>query len=295
MIYNITIYTPTYNRAYRLPDLYQSLLRQTNQNFKWLVLDDGSTDNTNELVQSWIEEKKIDISYCYHTNKGKQETLNVAHQIIKTELCMCMDSDDYLVDDAVEYILDNRNEINSENIAGLVGLVKNRDGDLIGSRFPDNLNRIKNYESKKFGIYGDKKHIYKTSIIKQYQYPEIQGEKFPAPGFIYRLIDEEYDLIPTNKILSVAEYLEDGISKNKITQLKNNPNAFRLYRLELIRLSLSKKDKLKNIIHFISCSLLAKKSIYKCNPYKLLSTLLFPFGFILYVLILKTKKRGLIK
>jgi glycosyltransferase involved in cell wall biosynthesis len=290
----ITIYTPTYNRAYRLPDLYQSLLRQTDQNFKWLVLDDGSKDNTKELVQGWVDENKINITFHFHENKGKQETLNIAHQLIDTELCMCMDSDDYLVDDSIKYILDRKSEIDLEGIAGLVGLVKSRDGKLIGVEFPKNLNKIKNYEFKKLGIHGDKKHIYKTSVIKQYQYPEIKGEKFPAPGFIYRLIDDDYDMIPTNKILSIAEYLEDGISKNKITQLKNNPNAFRLYRLELIKLSLNQKDKMKQIIHFISCSILAKKSMFKSNSNKILTIVLLPFGFTLYLMILFTKKKGVI-
>ena len=100
----ITVYTPTYNRAYRLPDLYESLLRQTDRRFEWLIVDDGSTDDTKELVATWIQEQKIPIRYFFQENKGKQEACNWAHSLLETELHTCVDSDDYLCDNALSLI-----------------------------------------------------------------------------------------------------------------------------------------------------------------------------------------------
>src|SRR5690606_849829 len=97
----ITVYTPTFNRGYCLHQLYESLLRQTNVNFEWLVVDDGSSDNTESLILKWIEEAPFKISYFKQRNEGKMAKLNFIHQIVDSELCMCMDSDDYLLDNAI--------------------------------------------------------------------------------------------------------------------------------------------------------------------------------------------------
>lgn len=98
----LTVFTPTYNRAHTLGRTYESLLRQTDQDFEWLVIDDGSTDNTRRLVQGWIAEDKIPIRYIHKENGGLYTGYNTAYANIETELCVCIDSDDYMPDDAVE-------------------------------------------------------------------------------------------------------------------------------------------------------------------------------------------------
>ena len=101
----LTIFTPAYNRARTLPRTYESLLRQTCKDFEWLVIDDGSTDGTRELVEDWIKEKKIPIRYIHQKNQGMHGAHNTAYRNISTELNTCIDSDDYMPDDAVEKIV----------------------------------------------------------------------------------------------------------------------------------------------------------------------------------------------
>ncbi|WP_288883518.1 glycosyltransferase family 2 protein [Pedobacter panaciterrae] len=292
----LTIYTPTFNRAYCLPQLYNSLLRQSKQHFEWLIIDDGSTDGTEELVDTWIKEAPFKIKYFKQKNEGKMAKVNFAHQIINTELNMCMDSDDYLTDNAVEEIFFTWEEAkNVPKICGMVGLDLLINGKIIGTEFPANLKKIKFSDFDRLGVKGDKKFIYKTSIISSYPgYPSIDGEKFPAPGYLYRLVDVDYDLWIINKPLCMVEYLEDGLSKNKYNQFKNVPNSFMFYRHERMRLSTSFSDRFKNAIHFVSSGLFAKKNLFKNNHYPITTFLAVPFGTALNWYIRKTNKKGVV-
>ena len=135
----LTIFTPAYNRAYTLHKCYESLKKQTNKDFEWLIIDDGSTDNTRELVQSWIEENLIPIKYHYQKNQGMHGAHNSAYELIDTKLNVCIDSDDYMPDDAVEKILKFWEENQSEEIAGIAALDAYESGEVIGTTFPKDL------------------------------------------------------------------------------------------------------------------------------------------------------------
>lgn len=294
----ITVYTPTYNRAYILQNLYSSLCRQTNKKFHWIIIDDGSSDGTKELVKSWQEESILSIQYYYQENQGKQIAANFAHSLITTELHTCMDSDDYLEDDALEYVENIwTSSKRKNNSSGVVGLDRYSNGDIVGTRFPENLEHAKFSHFRKLGISGDKKFFLRTDLVNKYgPYPNIAKERFPAPGYLYRLIDQESEFILTNKILSVVEYLPDGISKNKLNQLKKNPNAFLFYRIERMKLATSPIDYLKNNIHASSTLFLgAKLKFIKVSLKHYLSILLFiPLGFALAFYIKKTHRKGVI-
>ena len=120
----ITVFTPTYNRAYCLHKCYESMRRQTCKEFDWLIVDDGSNDGTKELVQKWSEEKnEFNIRYIYKTNGGMHTAYNTAYEHITTELAMNIDSDDYLTDSAIEDILDFWNKNKREDIGGILFLV----------------------------------------------------------------------------------------------------------------------------------------------------------------------------
>jgi len=291
----ITVYTATYNRAYVLENLYNSLLRQSNQSFEWLIIDDGSQDNTHKLVSKWIKDDKIKITYKFQQNKGKMEALNLAHDLISSELNVCVDSDDYLVDDAIEIILCEWEKVKSnKKIAGIVGLDVFKTGEVVGTKFPEDLKYSKFSHLNKI-IKGDKKLVYRTEVVKQYpKYPSIANEKFPAPGYLYRLIDQDYDLYLINKVLCVVEYLNDGLSKNKYAQFKNQPNSFMYYRLEIIRMSDSFLEKYKSAIHYVSSCLFAKKSIFD-NNYMLLTTLALLPGLLLFLFLRFTNYENKIK
>lgn len=293
----ITVYTPTYNRAYCLSRLYNSLLRQTCRDFIWWIIDDGSTDNTKALVHSWIKDGDLDIKYHFQENAGKQEAVNFIHTKLKTELNVCMDSDDYMVDDAIESILDSWAKHGSEEFAGLVGLARFEDGLLVGTDFPKNLKAARFCDfTPKHNIKGDKKYVYRTEIVKAYPpYPKFENEKFPAPGYLYRLIDQDYKLLLFNKTWSIVEYLPDGISSNKITAMKKNPNSFMYYRKERMRLAISIKDKTKNAIHYGSVCLFAGKlNKIITREHLLINIGAFPFSVLLYFYLRFTKRKGVV-
>ena len=189
----ITVFTPSYNRAYCLNVLYESLLNQSNKNFIWMIIDDGSTDNTQELVESWKNKNIIDITYIYKDNGGMHTAHNVAYDNIKTPLNICIDSDDSMPIDAIDKILTRWPLIkNNKNIAGMVGLDEDINRKIIGTKFP-----FENKETKlgelyhKYKIKGDKKLVYKTEITKGYpRYPEYDSEKLVPLDTLYILIDQ---------------------------------------------------------------------------------------------------------
>ncbi len=137
MAKTLTIFTPAYNRAYTLHLGYEALLRQTCQDFEWLIIDDGSTDNTRELVAGWIKENKIPIRYHYQENQGMHGAHNTAYRLITTELNTCIDSDDYMPDDAVEKIVTFWKKHGSNEVAGIIGLDADFQGNIIGTTFSE--------------------------------------------------------------------------------------------------------------------------------------------------------------
>ncbi len=283
----ITVYTPTYNRAYTLPHLYNSLLRQSNSNFKWIIVDDGSTDNTNEIVNSWIKEGNLEIQYIYQTNKGRQQATNLAESMVNTELCVCIDSDDYMTDNAINIILDEWDKVKqNDKIAGLIGLDIDKNGEIIGTPFPTNIAYTKFTHFAKYHIKGDKKFVYRTDVIKKYpQFPYFEGEKMSLQGYLYRLIDQDYYFALLNIPLCVVEYLPDGMTKNKFSHYKKYPRSFSFYRKERMRLAIDFKDKYRNAVHLVSSCLFAKENLFRNNPYKLITLLSIPFGILLHLYI----------
>ena len=164
----LTIFTPTYNRAYCLHLGYEALCRQTCKDFLWLIIDDGSTDNTRQLVEGWIKEAKVDIIYHYQENQGMHGAHNTAYDLINTELNTCIDSDDYMPDDAVEKIVTFWKDNGSNQYAGIIGLDVTFDDKVIGTKLPDDRKSIKINDFYSEGGKGDKKLVYRTEVIKQY-------------------------------------------------------------------------------------------------------------------------------
>lgn len=137
----LTVFTPTYNRAYCLQGCYESLKQQTCKDFIWLIIDDGSDDSTKELVNSWISEDCISIRYYWQVNQGMHGAHNTAYELIDTELNVCIDSDDSMPSDAVEKIISFWDENGSDQVSGIIALDLYKDGTLIGSKLPLNLKR----------------------------------------------------------------------------------------------------------------------------------------------------------
>jgi glycosyltransferase involved in cell wall biosynthesis len=293
----ITIFTPAYNRAFCLDQCYESLLRQSSKDFLWLIIDDGSTDNTKELVQSWVNESKIDIQYHYQENQGMHGAHNAAYRLISTVLNVCIDSDDYMPDDAIKKIIENWKKIKNNNkFAGLIGLDVDKSGTIIGTKMPIDLEETTLTEIyEKYRVKGDKKLVLRTEVVKKYPpYPIFEGERFVPLGYLYKLIDQDYKLFPINEALCIVEYLEDGSSMNMLKQYRRNPKGFAFSRKNRMLLATNFKEKFKNAIHYISSSMFIKNgSFLKESPSKFITVLAIPFGILLNLYIRTKTKDGL--
>ncbi len=290
----LTVFTPTFNRAFCIQNLYESLVNQTCQDFEWLIIDDGSSDESKNLIDSWINENKIVIKYIFQQNQGMHGAHNTAYKNIKTELNTCIDSDDFMTIDAVKNILECWNSIlNKYNYAGIIGLDVDKEFKIIGTKFKDNLSETTLSGFYKNGGTGDKKVVYRTEIINKYpEYPIFEGEKYVSLGYKYLLIDQDYKLFVLNKPLVVVEYLESGSTLNMLNQYKNNPKGFAFIRIVNIKFATSFYEKFKLSIHYVSSSIFAKNpNFLKEASLKLLTFLAIPFGLLLYFYIkFKTKK-----
>lgn len=293
----ITVFTPAYNRAYSLHLCYESLCRQNNKNFIWLIVDDGSTDNTKELVKKWEKnENGFEIKYVYKKNGGMHTAHNTAYEIIDTELNVCIDSDDYLAEDAIEKILTFWNQYGSKKYAGIIGLDATFDNQVIGEKFDDSLKTTTLGGYYTNGGKGDKKLVYRTEIMKKYPpYPEFEGEKYVSLGYKYLLCDQEYELLVLNEILCNVEYQLDGSSTNMFRQYLNNPKGFAFFRKTAMQCYPDFKRRFIENIHYVSSSILVKnKKFLSESPKKGMTFLAIPFGILLTYYIKKKSKEYMV-
>jgi glycosyltransferase involved in cell wall biosynthesis len=284
----LTVFTPTYNRAYCLENCYQSLVRQTCKDFIWLIVDDGSTDNTGDLVEKWKKEDLVEIQYVWQKNQGMHGAHNKAYEVIHTELNVCIDSDDYMPDDAVEKITTFWRHHGSDQVSGLIGLDSNIQNNIIGTELPDYLEKSTLFNLYyKHGVRGDKKLVYRTELTKQYPYPIFQNEKYVGLAYKYYMLDKEYEMLLMNEVICCVEYLPDGSSLNMLKQYKKNPKGFAFYRMELMKLPFSGPSyKFRQAIHYVSsCFMTSNSSFIKESPEKVLTVLAIPFGILLYLYI----------
>lgn len=289
----LTVFTPAYNRAHTLPRTYESLCRQDCKDFVWLVVDDGSSDNTAALVRSWQEQENgFEIRYLYKENGGMHTAHNAAYEVIDTELNVCIDSDDCLADGAVQKILDKWCSVKDLGYAGIIALDADLDGNIIGKGFPDGLTETTLSGYYAAGGSGDKKLVYRTDVIKQYPpYPVFEGEKYVALAYKYRLIDQNYKLAVLDEVLCNVEYQPDGSSGTMWKQYLRNPKGFAFWRKVCMQYPESKKRLLVDCIHYCSSSQIAHNRNYiQESPRKLLTVLCTPVGWAFTVYIRRKAK-----
>lgn len=283
----LTIFTPTYNRANTLVRTYDSLCRQTCKDFEWLIVDDGSTDNTCEIVTQWIKDAVVTIKYIYQDNQGMHGAHNTAYRNISTELNTCIDSDDYMPTDAVDSIITFWKNNKSDKYAGFIGLDQREDGTIIGTKFPTSLKATTLQDFYANGGKGDKKLVYRTDIIKQYpEYPIFEGERYVGLAYKYMLIDQDYKLLLLNKPLVTVEYQIDGSSNMMWKQYWNNPKGFAFYRKTEMMVAPTLKRRFVSCIHYVSSCIISKNNrLLKDSPQKTLTLLAIIPGVILYNII----------
>lgn len=280
----LTVFTPAYNRAHTLPRTYESLCRQSRRDFIWLIVDDGSTDNTAELVRTWqSRDNGFEIRYIYKENGGMHTAHNAAYANIHTELNTCIDSDDMLAEGAVEKILNKWAEVRDEGYAGLAGLDADFDGRIIGKGFPEGVTETTLSGYYAAGGAGDKKLVYRTDVINAYpEYPVFEGEKYVSLAYKYLLIDQDYKLAVLDEVLCNVEYQSDGSSCNMLRQYLKNPKGFAFWRTVKMRYPESRKRLVLDCIHYCSSSQLARNRHYIAeSPRPLLTVFCTPAGWAL--------------
>lgn len=288
----LTVFTPAYNRAHTIGRTYESLCRQTCKDFDWLIIDDGSTDNTRDLVEKWIEESIIPIRYIHQENQGMHGAHNTAYRNISAELNVCIDSDDWMPDDAVEKIVSFWKSNGSNQYAGIVGLDETDSGEIIGSSFPEDMKEttlISYYES---GGRGDKKLVYRTDVINKYpEYPIFEGEKYVGLNYKYMLIDQEWKLLVLNEPLVTVEYQQDGSSYNMYKQYWKNPKGFAFLRKQEMKVTRSLKRLFLVCCHYVSSSIImGNKNFIKESPQKIMTLVAIIPGTLLYFFIKRKVK-----
>lgn len=285
----LTVFTPTYNRAYCLHNCYESLKRQTSKDFVWLIIDDGSTDGTKDMIEKWIEEEIIEICYHWQKNQGMHGAHNTAYQLIETELNVCIDSDDYMPDDAVKKILTFWNQFGSNKVSGMIGLDSDSDGRIIGTNLPMHLKQSRLFDLyNKHGVTGDKKLVYRTELTKQFPYPLFSNERYVGLAYKYHMLDKKYKMLLMNEVLCCVEYLPDGSSLNMLNQYIKNPKGFAFYRKEMMKLPFAGISfKFRQAIHYVSSCLISRNwNFLKETPNKSLTVLAIPVGVALYFYII---------
>ena len=286
----LTIFTPSYNRAHTLSRTYESLCCQTCKDFEWLIIDDGSIDETRNVVMEWQDRLNgFNIKYVWKENGGLHTGYNKAIELIETELCVCIDSDDWMPEDAVDKIINKWKNEKRSDVGGILGLDFFENGEPIGGYFDNNIIMLKMIEMRtKYHHRGDVKVVHRTKLLKELPpMPSFPGEKNFNPIYLFYEIDQNYPLLLLNDNICFVEYQPDGMTNNIFNQYINSPRSFAELRKQMMR----RKDvplylKFRNAIHYISSQIMIKNPYWLSeSPQKLLTVIAIPFGLLLYLYI----------
>lgn len=284
----LTIFTPTYNRSHTLVRTYQSLCNQTCKDFEWLIIDDGSTDNTAEIVKKWLNDTDFKIRYIYKENGGLYTGYNTAYANIETELNVCIDSDDYMPNNAVELIVNCWNKLGSTKYAGIVGLDFYHEKNVpIGGYFPEKLKEVYllDLTTRKLH-FGDVKQVMRTDLMQQIAPLEgFVGEKNFNPYYLLIQVCDKLPLLVINKNLCFVDYQDSGMSRNIYQQYFNSPKSFAKSRIIEMRLKRSTfKSNIKSAIHYVAeCIICNDYKWLSKSPKKMLTLLVAPIGVLLFI------------
>lgn len=239
----ITIFTPAYNRAENLKRAYISLKRQTSKDFVWLIVDDGSTDDTGEVVRGFQEEELVNIKYIRRENGGKMRAHNTGVLNCETELFLCLDSDDHLSDTAVNDILLVWKDALDQNIdtknapydpSDLAGIIAYKGENVVkviyGNTFPKKIGRIVSFrELYQNGFKGETTLVFRTELLKANLFPEIEGEKYVPEDVVYDRIDEGHVFFLLPRIVTICELVKDGYTDRVEDLRREAPTGWFIY------------------------------------------------------------------
>lgn len=281
----LSIVTPTYNRAKLLKRCYESLLRQSDKNFEWIIVDDGSSDNTSDIVATFCAD--FPIKYIKKENGGKHTAINTSHKYISGKYVTILDSDDYLTDNAVEEINNEWCKYEDNLNIGIVILLKGSDVDKPSCVAKDEGIPVDIMRYKRICFHGcDCCEVIRSELLKKYPFPIFEGEKFISEGALWNRVSFSHKCIYINKVVYIYEYLDGGLTKSGKKLRINNPNG----GMYTANLNMNKKNlfklRIKNGLLYTCYGFFAKKSPFKMaktNDSKTLMWLCLPFGWLLYI------------
>lgn len=276
----LTIFTPTYNRKELLSRLKHSLDNQTNKEFEWIIIDDGSTDYTDELVAQWLNESQAySIRYFKQLNQGKAAAFNQGVKLAKTEWFICVDSDDFFSESAVE-IMDNDVTGIDENSIGIVypQMMESKNNTAWGKIHNCSIDIIDLKE-----LYGivESAILIRKSVLEKYQFPLKENEKFIPEGWLYQKLIKEGRFIVHNSTFYISEYQDDGLTKNMWKLWAKNSEGVldmlfdKYYVLSKYPIKTRIISRAKCLINFNTICIAAKKSALKRTPSIIYSLILY--------------------
>lgn len=248
----LTIFTSSFNRAHTLPRLHESLKGQTDKNFEWIIINDGSTDNTDDIVEQFIRVGAVDIVYRATRNGGKMRAINQAVKLARGHFFFIVDSDDYVTSDCVEKI--------SKVIAQVpdyIGAIVFRRHDLARhaenrcfARYTFDATPVEAYFIDKIA---DRAEVIRTRLLAENSFPEIKGEKFVPEGYVWNKIGNSNKFRYIDEPIYLFEYLDDGYTRNFSKLLENNPIGFGLYYRSMLSYTIPFFYKMKFLVRLIQC------------------------------------------
>ena len=288
----ITVLTPTYNRASLLINLYQSLIKQDFGDFEWVIVDDGSVDATTDIVDQFIQERQIAITYIIQANGGKHRALNRGVKEAKGELVLIVDSDDSLPNKSLSIIYSHYLDIkDNSSIGGVCGLMAHHDGTIIGERKICSSMNLSSIEMRyKYGFIGDVCEVFKTEILREFPFPEIENEKFCPEALVWNRIATKYKLHYFNEVIYYRDYLDGGLTSKIVRIRMNSPIASMICYAELNQLDIPFKDKVKAAINYWRFRLCYSGS-RSCPSLPGLWNAIAPLGWLMHLNDIRVNKR----
>lgn len=280
----LTVFTPTYNRANILHRTFESLCRQESENLEWVIVDDGSTDDTERLVHQFINEAHFPIKYVRQEHGGKHRAYNRALGIAEGELFFTVDSDDWLTDDSLSIIAENQERLRGKGIVGgIIALKKKPDAGIYGNHFPQAVMETTLEALGAAGCDGERSFVLKTEIARRYPFPEFDGEDFVTESVVFDRIGRDWSFLAIDKSLTICEYQAGGLSSGIYKRMWNNPTGFMVYHSQRIDMASSWRRIIKHALRYQAFRRIApynaQWSVYR-GRHGALVALVAPLGFL---------------
>lgn len=277
----LTIFTPAYNRADKLEQIYLSLERQLNNEFEWLIIDDGSRDDTEKVVSQLMKKSLMNIRYYKKKNGGKHTAHNMAVDMATGKYFLCLDSDDYMNQNSIDMLLETIKKCGSDE--GIIAYKCDENKTLLSDKFPD-IKYVPNIYSlsQEYKCKGEFVFVFPTELIQKNKFPVFEGERFVTESVLYDKLDCRMHILP--EVIEICEYQTDGLSNNLNEIMKRNPAGYCLYFMQRIDMQNNLKDRILTIGKYISFSIFAgrSKTVYN-GKYKILSKVLYPVGIVMWL------------